>query len=153
MSISDLMLEKGIYLGQFNLRGNVMDFEPALTRSQYIALSDLVYFMYVNNKLVKIGKSGGADGWNDRMAQYKRGRLAEDRTNHRIMDIMESYGESEIKVYAVQSPRREIEMACPLTGEVFIFMVQTHRELECSLTRRYLDEQPARDLPFCKQLK
>ena len=124
MSISDLMLEKGIYLGQFNLRGNVMDFEPALTRSQYIALSDLVYFMYVNNKLVKIGKSGGADGWNDRMSQYKRGRLAStDRTNNRIMDIMESYGESEIKVYAVQSPRREIEMVCPLTGEVFIFMV------------------------------
>jgi hypothetical protein len=153
MSISDLMLQKGIYLGQFNLRGDVMDFEPALTYSEYITLGDVVYFMYVNNKLVKIGKSGGAKGWNDRMAQYKRGRLTKDRTNHRIMDIMNSYGESQIEVYAVKSPRRKIKMKCPLTGETFVFMVQTHRELEISLTHRYLNEQPARDLPFCKQLK
>ena len=152
MSISDLMLQKGIYLGRFNVRGDVMDFEPTLTYSEYIALGDVVYFMYVNNKLVKIGKAGGAKGWNVRMSQYKRGRHAKDSTNHRIMDIMDSYGESEIEVYAVQSPRREIQMDCPLTGETFVFMVETHRELERSLTTRYLNEQPARDLPFCKQL-
>jgi hypothetical protein len=154
MSVSDLMLQKGIYLGRFNIRKDVMDFEPALTYSKYIALGDIVYFMYVNNKLVKIGKAGGAKGWNVRMAQYKRGRLAtKDYTNHRIMDIMESCGESEIEVYAVQAPRREIKMDCPLTGETFTFMVETHRELERSLTTRYLNEQPAQDLPFCKQLK
>ena len=153
MTISDLMLQKGIYLGRFNVRGDVMDFEPTLTYSEYIALGDVVYFMYVNNKLVKIGKAGGAKGWNVRMSQYKRGRHAKDSTNHRIMDIMDSYGESEIEVYAVQAPRREIIMDCPLTGETFTFMVETHRELERSLTTRYLNEQPARDLPFCKQLK
>lgn len=152
MSISDLALQKGIYLGQFTVRGDVMDFEPALTYREYIELGDIVYFMYVNNKLVKIGKSGGAKGWNVRMSQYKRGRLADDSTNHRIIDIMDSYEESEIKVYAVQSPRREIEMVCPLTGETFAFMVETHRELERSLTTRYLNEHPAKGLPFCKQL-
>jgi len=41
---------------------------------------------------------------------------------------------------------------CPLTGETFAVMVETHRELERNLTNRYLDEEPAHDLPFCNQL-
>jgi hypothetical protein len=49
MSISDLARQTGTYLGRFTIRGDIMDFEPAMTRSQYLAMGDLVYFMYVND--------------------------------------------------------------------------------------------------------
>ena len=151
MSISNLARETGTYLGRFTIRGEVMDFEPAMTRSQYLDMGDIVYFMYVNGHLAKIGKAGGASGWYSRFNQYKRGRDG-DATNCRIMDVMEAIEESHIEVYGISSPRSEIEQTCPLTGEVFTVMVETHRELERNLTNRYLDEEPAHDLPFCNQL-
>lgn len=151
MSIATLARETGIYLGRFTIRGDIMDFTPSLTRSEYLAMGDIVYFMYVNDRLAKIGKAGGANGWYGRFNQYKRGREG-DATNCRIMDVMEAVEESHIEVYGISSPRREIEQVCPLTGEVFTVMVETHRELERNLTNRYLDEQPAHDLPFCNQL-
>jgi hypothetical protein len=151
MSISDLARARGIYLGRFTVRGSIMDFHPALTHSQYIAMGDLVYFMYVDDRLFKIGKAGGRRGFYGRFNQYKRGRNG-DSTNCRIMDVMESFEKYEIEVYGILSPRRAIEQECPLTGKTFTFMVETHRELERSLTTRYLNEEPARDLPFCNQL-
>lgn len=151
MSISDLARQTGTYLGRFTIRGDIMDFEPAMTRSQYLAMGDVVYFMYVNDRLSKIGKAGGANGWYGRFNQYKRGREG-DATNCRIMDVMEAIEQYHIEVYGISSPRREIEQVCPLTGETFAVMVETHRELERNLTNRYLDEEPAHDLPFCNQL-
>lgn len=151
MSIADLARQNGTYLGKFTVRGEVMDFFPAMTRSQYLDMGDIVYFMYVNDCLAKIGKAGGVNGWYGRFNQYKRGR-AGDATNCRIMDVMEAVEECHIEVYGISSPRREIGQVCPLTGETFTVMVETHRELERNLTNRYLDEEPARDLPFCNQL-
>ena len=152
MTIALLARQHGTYLGQFNVRGSVMDFQPALTYSEYLAMGDIVYFMYVNGRLFKIGKAGGAHGFYSRFNQYKKGRSG-DSTNCRIMDVMESFQETEIEVYGIMSPKLDTHMQCPLTGKTVNVQIETHREIERLLTTQYLNEKPAHDLPFCNQLK
>lgn len=150
-SVADLVLERGIYIGRLTVRGSIMDFQPAFTRSEYRHMGDMVYFMYVDGKLMKIGKAGGKDGWYGRVQLYKRGRRG-DATNNRIMDVMESLQKSDIEVYAILSPRESIKLTCPLTDSISLCEIETHRDLEKKLTNMYMNETPARDLPFCNQL-
>ena len=150
-SIATLARQKGIYLGKMVMCGSILDFIPAMTRAKFIELGDLVYFMYVNDRLMKIGKTSAAAGFYDRAQTYKRGRQG-DSTNNRIMDVMESIEEYDIEIYGILSPRESMELICPLTGQSDILYVKTAETREKLLTKRYLNEEPARDLPFCNQL-
>jgi hypothetical protein len=152
MSIATLARQKGIYLGKMTMRGSIIDFTPSMTRAKFIELGDLVYFMYVNDRLMKIGKTNAAAGFYDRAQMYKRGRNG-DQTNNRIMDVMESIEETVIEIYAVLSPRESVDLVCPLTGTTETLFIKTAEAREKLLTKLYLNEEPASDLPFCMQLK
>jgi hypothetical protein len=151
MSIATLARQKGTYLGKMTIRGSIIDFAPSMTRAKFIELGDLVYFMYVNDRLMKIGKTNAAAGFYDRAQTYKRGRIG-DQTNNRIMDVMESIEETVIEIYGVLSPRESIALVCPLTGITETLFIKTAEAREKLLTQLYLNEEPARDLPFCMQL-
>lgn len=151
MSIATIARQKGTYLGKMTTRGSIIDFAPSMTRAKFIELGDLVYFMYVNDRLMKIGKTNAAAGFYDRAQTYKRGRSG-DPTNNRIMDVMESIEESIIEIYGVLAPRESVELICPLTGETDILFIKTAEAREKLLTKLYLNEEPAHDLPFCNQL-
>jgi len=151
MTIATLARQNGTYLGKMTVRGSIIDFAPSMTRAKFIDLGDLVYFMYVNDRLMKIGKTNAAAGFYSRAQQYKRGR-AGDPTNSRIMDVMESIEETIIEIYGVLAPRESVELICPLTGETDTLFIKTAEAREKLLTKLYLNEEPAHDLPFCNQL-
>ena len=60
------------------------------TRKDLIAKGDMVYFMFVNSDLYKIGKAGGQHGFAGRVGTYNRGRLG-DATNNRIIDVYKRF--------------------------------------------------------------
>lgn len=152
MSIALDALDRGIYLGQFTVRDTIMEFETSLTPTEFKNLGDTVYFMYVENRLMKIGKSASKNGFKERASQYKRGSRADD-TNRKIINVMESIGKTKIDVYAFPTPRKAIELVCPVTGAIDIENIETATLQEKKLTKKYLSEAPDNTLPFCKQLK
>ena len=86
MSIATLAKTNGFYVGTFKILDNDrMSFETDIDRKKSIAIGDLVYFMYVDGRLMKIGKTGDASGFYGRAGLYKRGLSASCKTNERIM--------------------------------------------------------------------
>jgi len=153
MSFAKKALENSKYIGHFYVEGSDMYFHRAdgIRRKDLIALGDVVYFMYVNGEMYKIGKAGGAEGFAGRAGTYNRGRFG-DATNNRIIDIMQDEGENIIEVYCVQVPRPVVQYTCPITGEIFKVEVSIHKDIESHYTNKFLLENPFNELPFCNQL-
>jgi len=153
MSLSQKVLEKAIHIGHFHVHGETMTFHrnDNFRAKDIKALGDVVYFMYVNDNLYKIGKAGGASGFYGRAGTYNRGRLG-DATNNRIIDVMEDIQEQNIEVYCVQIPRPVVKYTCPLTNEVHEIPVSIHKDIESLYTDQHLFEDSANELPFCNQL-
>lgn len=153
-NFTDLVLQKAIHIGHFHVCGDTMNFvRNGFKRKEIIAMGDLVYFMFVNGTMYKIGKAGGALGFAGRAQTYGQGRgKYGDATNRRIMDIMDDIPSDNIQVYALPIPRRILTETCPLTGETFEIEVTLHKEYESRFTTMYLDEDTANSLPFCNQL-
>lgn len=151
-NFSDLVREKAIHIGHFHLCGDTMNFvRNGFSRKEIIHMGDVVYFMYVNDTMYKIGKAGGAEGFAGRATTYNKGRRG-DATNNRIMNIMEDIPSTDIQVYALPIPRRIVTETCPLTGETFEIEVSLHKEYESRFTTIYLNENSSNSLPFCYQL-
>lgn len=145
-------LEKMIFLGTLTIKEDgFFDYTRTDTyrRKEIIELGDLVYFMVVDGELMKIGKAGGASGWMGRVGTYSRG-IYGDATNRRIERVMKNLEKDTIQVYAIQTPRRKIECTCPLTGDIIVEEIAVHRNVELSLTAKYIEA--GYELPFCKQL-
>ena len=153
MTFSSAPLEKAIHIGHFHVHGQTMRFnrKPEFRAKDIKALGDVVYFMYVKGELYKIGKAGGASGFENRAGTYNRGRLG-DATNNRIIDVMDDIQESDIEVYCVQVPRPVVEYTCPITNEVHKISVSIHKDIETLYTNNYLNEDSSNELPFCHQL-
>jgi hypothetical protein len=155
MNIEQMINEKSQYLGYFKVDGDKMPFvrRENIRRKDIIALGDIVYFMYVDNKLMKIGKAGGKLGFAGRINTYQQGRGPYgDMTNKRIMDVMDLIDQSKIDVYAVSCPREIVKFECPLTGNEITEEVTTHQNTEKRLTHQYLAECANNELPFCNQI-
>lgn len=152
MSIATHARQNGIYLGTFTVRDDILDFDTPFTCSDFVNIGDVIYFMYVGNRLMKIGKSASKKKFYERSNQYKRGRRGDD-TNRLIMNVMDSIGETKIDVYAYKSPPEPIKLVCPVTGSIDIENIETAERQEKKLTKKYLAEHPDNTLPFCKQLK
>lgn len=153
------ILQKSFYVGDFTVdENNNVEFQTEYTRKDLISLGDLVYFMFVGDDLFtedmlfKIGKAGGSNGFYGRSNMYKRGYLG-DKTNKRILDVMQDYKDKIIRVFAVQSPRQKITVTCPVRGIDLEIEVETHGAIEKSLTDAYMNEDNTNFLPFCYQLK
>lgn len=160
MNFVEKVLDKATYIGSLNMteeRKMVFDtpFRNASGRRNakyFKEFGDMVYFMFVGGKLMKIGKAAGAGGWYSRMGMYQQGEFG-DQTNKLIMRVMDEIGENKIEIYAIPSPRQSVVIICPITGEVFTEQVETANNLETKLTQSYLTESADNDLPFCVQLK
>lgn len=158
MFIDDIY-EKGIYLGSLKiLESGLMKFScPHMkengqkNRKFFIDLGDIVYFMFVNGKLMKIGKTGN---WYNRVYLYEGGNGPRgDQTNCNIIDCMNSIGEDVIEVYAIKSPKKEVIVESELLDEAITVEVETSIVLEKKLTAKFLNESVDNVLPFCRQLK
>ena len=151
MKISNLA-KKASFIGSFTVSKTKIRFHPELRYSEYIKFGNMVYFMFVKNRLMKIGIAGGQRGWVSRSETYKLGKRG-DRTNHRIIRIMNDLGESTIDVYAVKCPKQKITFTCPLTGVIIEDEVEVTRLVEQRLTKQYLSESVDNELPFSNQLR
>ena len=153
MSVIKNAKANGMHIGYFDVTADTMKFNYAdgVRRKDIIDLGDIVYFMFVDDKLMKIGKAGGANGFAGRIGTYNRGRLG-DQTNKLILDVMEMIDADRIDVLAVQSPRKVIQYTCNLTGDEITEEVPTHKNNESRYTHMFLGESIANELPFCKQL-
>jgi hypothetical protein len=152
-SISELA-KTAEYIGHFNVTETEIDYVTDKTWSNFRDMGNIVYFMYVKGRLMKIGIAGGSRGWYGRVDKYKGGASKRgDATNRRILRVMKELGESKIDIYAVAAPKMPISLTCPLTGDIINGEVEVNRTIEQNLTSRYLSESELLNLPFSKQLK
>jgi len=113
---------------------------------------DCVYFMFVGDRLMKIGKAAGGNGWIGRAAQYRRGYRG-DNTNKYILDSLKESNKYVIEVLGIRTPRVEVDLPCPITHEKVKTEIETAETLEKYYTRQYIEENSGNELPFCVQLK
>ncbi len=153
MSIAKAVLDDGIFLGHFFVVDGDMNFSPRLDlkRKGMIELGDIVYFMFVDGILKKIGKAGGKHGWACRIGTYNRG-INGDATNKLIIEEMHKIGANRIEVYAYQTPRAIVSVWDPLNKKTIDVEVSTNQEYERRYTHEYLAESAQNNLPFCRQL-
>ena len=154
MNLASYAKNNGIYLGHFNLIYDQLPFtyDGPKSRAEISKMGDVVYFMYVAGKLMKIGKAGGKQGFAGRAGTYKMGR-AGDSTNNKIIDVLESINETQIHVYAFVIPKIQLPSTCPINGETIYITTSVHGEYESRYTEMYLSESAENTLPFCTQLK
>ena len=140
-------------VGHLHLAGDTMKFhrKKGMSSADIKNLGDVVYFMFVNKRLMKIGKCEALGGFLARLNQYNQGRYA-DATNRRIMDIMDDIPASDIIVKAISIPRSTKTRIDYLTGEKFTILQSCAREYEAGWTKMYLNENVNNELPFCKQI-
>ena len=150
MSVVELALQQE-YIGRFEVTDTEINWFPEQSWSWYRNFGDMVYFMFVGNKLMKIGK---ACGWTSRVGMYKNGAGPRgDATNKRIIRVMSAMDTNEVRIYAVRSPRVKASLTNPLDGSTIETELETAHKLEKSLTSLYLSENLDNDLPFSNQLK
>lgn len=167
---SDQFKKVGIYLGYFTIQKWTTNVgreaqsetysrisytnESKLSRQELIGLGDMVYAMYVNGVMVKIGKAGSSNGWIGRVGAY----AGRDRTNSKICSVMEEdfdYDPSsdlpsgKIEVYAILVPRVDTQFYCPITEEVITITSPRNHQVETYLTA--VAESEGEDLIFCNQ--
>ena len=81
-----MLAKTGTFLGSFTVSENEIRFHRALTHSEYLRLGNIVYFMFVNDRLMKIGIAGGQTGWVARYGMYNLG----EKAIARIVEFFES---------------------------------------------------------------
>lgn len=108
---------------------------------------DIVYFMFVDGILKKIGQS---TNWSGRIGTYERG-IHGDATNNRIISIMEGYEKNKIEILAIKVDRMIVSVTCPVTNETLNTEVSLAEKWEKHFTNKALEL--GIDLPFCNQLK
>ena len=153
MSVSELALQQE-YIGRFEVTDTEINWFPEQSWSWYRDFGDMVYFMFVGDTLMKIGKAGGASGWYGRVTMYKNGANSRgDRTNKLIISVMREMDTNEVRIYAVRSPRLKVSLTNHLDGSTIETELETAHKLEKCLTSQYLSESTNNTLPFSKQLK
>lgn len=150
MSVAELALQQE-YIGRFEVTDAEINWFPEHRWSWYRDFGDMIYFMFVDCQLMKIGK---ACGWNSRVGMYKNGGGPRgDATNKRIIRIMSEMETNKVRIYAVQSPRLKVSLTNPLDGSIIETEVETAHKLEKTLTSQYLSESSNNVLLFSNQLK
>jgi len=158
-SFLDSIISNSIYLGYFQVnKNNTMTFEtfhkkPSGQRNKkfFDDLGDIVYFMLVRGKLMKIGKAAGLQGWYGRISTYQKGSKA-DQTNKMIIQKMHEMKEDRIDIIAIKAPRVTSTVKCPVTNKQIKIELETAAQLERLLANKYLNEMDINSLPFCSQI-
>ena len=123
---------------------------PGMKTRDFKAMGDIVYGMYVNSSLVKIGKAGGADGWSKRINTYGKDP-ATDPTNNKIIQIMnKDYKKTtRILVYGFSVSRVQSDFFCPIINDTISIESPRIHEVETYLITEA--ELEGEDLIFCTQ--
>lgn len=149
------------YIGQFVLdaTGETMNYinphkKPNGKNDNSIikSMGDIVYYMFVNKQLVKIGKAGGANGFIGRASTYTPSNPKHnDSTNRMIIRKLVEMQEDTIEIYAIPTPRAVTNFKCPISGDQIRIEAATHGAVETAHTAKALEE--GFELPFCTQKK
>jgi hypothetical protein len=147
MSLANNIKVKGVYLGYFTFVRDTdssgqkimrMKFNSNLTRKELIAMGDVVYGMYINDKLVKIGKAGGAYGFYNRAGTYCNTNPHEQTNKKFRTEIAERFGSEyvTIEIYGHSIPRVKNSYFDNVTGEIIEVYVPQIGEIETKWTAR-----------------
>lgn len=150
-NVSTNIKKFGVYLGYFTIHEhttNLTNNNPSRTYNRLVftnaeglelrdfkAMGDIVYGMYVNDQLLKIGKAGSSNGWKGRISQYGNDPKNE-RTNRKIITGMKQEFDfnTKIHVYGFSVPRITTEYFCPITNETKVLQLAQNNEVETLLT-------------------
>ena len=153
----DKILSKFMPIGKFVIRNNKFEFETnyrkssgQINRKHFVELGDIVYAMFTQGKLVKIGKAAGMQGWYGRCNEYCKPEKMWDRTTRKMYNWMIKNNETEITIVAIQSPRIETTITSPITQNKYTKMIETAGELEQELIQEAY--RFGEELAFCKEI-
>lgn len=142
-----------IYIGKLIMDGDYFRYikPDGVKRKDLKALGDIVYFMYVDDVLMKIGKAGKKGGWDGRVGTYKQGRSKNgDRTNKLIHKVMTEMNKDTIEIYCIRTPREIKEIKIEGQEDTFIAELPTNCNVEQYYTQKC--KEMGHPLPFCVQL-
>ena len=169
MTVSKNIRKVGTYLGYFTVQEHTTNKDkpnkPSRTYEKlvftkaegmetrdYKAMGDIVYGMYVNGQLRKIGKAGSTNGWSGRITTYGVDPEGERSNRKIITHIKEDFTyETRIAVYGFSVPRIRTEYFCPVTRETISVDLPQNHQVETHLTAQA--EAEGEDLMFCTQKK
>lgn len=160
MMIAQNIKNKGIYLGYFTYvdgfdsNDNPMkclNFSGSFRWSEYVNMGDMVYGMYINDQLVKIGMTTDKKGWAGRSSTYCN-KSPYERTNkmfRRVLSERFNLDEVKIEVYGIQTRRETIEHFDPITNTILTVTVSMARDIEKQWTD--IAKNQGEDLYLCTQ--
>jgi len=165
-SIEAQIKKAGTYLGHFNIADhttNINNNKPSRTFEKlvftkaegmetrdYKAMGDIVYGMYVNDTLVKIGKAGSTNGWAGRIGTYGVDPAGEATNRKIITHLKEDFTyETDVEVYGISVPRVHSEYFCPVTKATVSIDLPRNHQVETHLTAEA--EAEGINLMFCTQ--
>ena len=163
MSYAAKIKSKAEHLGKLHFSKDVIKFTThnikssgQINRKYFHALGDVVYFFFINDKLMKIGKAAGAVGWYSRMGEYTKKRYGKsgkeywDATTRKIYNFMIDHGYQNLDVYAIQSLRISRAVVSPISGKTRLVEIETAKDLEQMLIQEAMNA--GEDLPFCREI-
>jgi hypothetical protein len=165
-NVATNLTKVGTYLGYFTIQEhttNVNNNKPSRTYEKLVftkadgmetrdfkAMGDIVYGMYVNGNLVKIGKAGSTNGWAGRIGTYGVDPKGEATNRKIITHLKEDFTyETRVEVYGISVPRIHSEYFCPVTRETVSIELPQNHQVETHLTTEA--EAEGTDLMFCTQ--
>lgn len=152
MSIPEMATNSGVNMGYFGFdplnQTLTWHNAPGVENSDITELGDIVYFMFVNGVLQKIGAAGATGGWLRRVKEYCR-QNSKCRTTQKIIRCMGELGATRIDVWGLQSPRITKRSLCHASEKYILLTLATHRENEKRYTTMHLSEDPNNSLFFC----
>lgn len=166
MSVSTNIQKVGTYLGYFTIVEHTTNTNndkpsrtyeklsftkaPGMETRDFKAMGDIVYGMYVNGTLVKIGKAGSTNGWAGRITTYGVDPKGEATNRKIITHLKEDFTyETKVEVYGISVPRVVSEYFCPVTCETISIELPQNHQVETHLTAEA--EMEGEDLMFCTQ--
>lgn len=166
MSVSTNIQKVGTYLGYFTIVEHTTNANndkpsrtyeklsftkaPGMETRDFKAMGDIVYGMYVNGTLVKIGKAGSTNGWAGRITTYGVDPKGEATNRKIITHLKEDFTyETKVEVYGISVPRVVSEYFCPVTRETISVELSQNHQVETHLTAEA--EMEGEDLMFCTQ--
>ena len=165
-NVSTNIKRVGVYLGYFTVQEhttNVNNNKPSRTYNKlaftkaegleprdFKAMGDIVYGMYVNDQLLKIGKAGSTNGWYGRITTYGVDPKGEATNRKIITSLNENFNENiKVHVYGVVVPRVKVDYFCPVTQQTISSELPQNHQVETHLTSEAVVE--GEDLMFCTQ--
>lgn len=160
MTIAQNIKNKGIYIGYFTYVDGFdnndtpmkrLNFTGSFRHTEYVNMGDIVYGMYINDQLVKIGMTASKKGWAGRYSTYCNNNF-DEKTNkmfRRVLGERFDLDKVKIDVYGVQSPKVTKEYFDPITNTMLTVNISMARDIEKQWTD--IAKNQGEDLYLCTQ--